>query len=63
MNESVRRQLERTVERFQEVSALLAETGLTTQKLRDVGRIAAVINAAAQVIAATQAPMSEAIAA
>jgi lipoyl-dependent peroxiredoxin subunit D len=31
---------------------LLAETGLTTQQLRDVGRIAAVINAAAQVIAA-----------
>ena len=30
---------------------LLAETGLTTQQLRDVGRIAAVINAAAQVIA------------
>jgi lipoyl-dependent peroxiredoxin subunit D len=42
---------------------LLAETGLTTQQLRDVGRIAAVINAAAQVIAATQAPVSEAIAA
>ncbi len=31
---------------------LLQETGLTTQQLRDVGRIAAVINAAAQVIAA-----------
>jgi alkyl hydroperoxide reductase subunit D len=30
---------------------LLAETGLTTQQLRDVGRIAAVINAAAQVLA------------
>ncbi len=30
---------------------LLAETGLTTQQLRDVGRIAAVVNAAAQVIA------------
>jgi lipoyl-dependent peroxiredoxin subunit D len=31
---------------------LLQETGLTTQQLRDAGRIAAVINAAAQVIAA-----------
>jgi alkyl hydroperoxide reductase subunit D len=31
---------------------LLKETGLTTQQLRDVGRIAAVVNAAAQVIAA-----------
>jgi alkyl hydroperoxide reductase subunit D len=31
---------------------LLQETGLTTQQLRDVGRIAAVINAAAQVLAA-----------
>jgi alkyl hydroperoxide reductase subunit D len=31
---------------------LLRETGLSTQQLRDVGRIAAVINAAAQVIAA-----------
>lgn len=30
---------------------LLAETGLTTQQLRDVGRIAAVINATAQVVA------------
>jgi len=30
---------------------LLAETGLTTQQLRDVGRIAAVISAAAQVVA------------
>jgi alkyl hydroperoxide reductase subunit D len=30
---------------------LLKETGLTTQQLRDVGRIAAVVNAAAQVIA------------
>jgi alkyl hydroperoxide reductase subunit D len=30
---------------------LLQETGLTTQQLRDVGRIAAVINAAAQVLA------------
>ncbi len=31
---------------------LLQETGITTQQLRDTGRIAAVINAAAQVIAA-----------
>lgn len=31
---------------------LLRETGLTTQQLRDVGRIAAVVNAAAQVLAA-----------
>jgi alkyl hydroperoxide reductase subunit D len=31
---------------------LLQETGLTTQQLRDVGRIAAVVNAAAQVLAA-----------
>ena len=31
---------------------LLKESGFTTQQLRDVGRIAAVINAAAQVIAA-----------
>jgi alkyl hydroperoxide reductase subunit D len=31
---------------------LLKETGLTTQQLRDVGRIAAVVNAAAQVVAA-----------
>jgi lipoyl-dependent peroxiredoxin subunit D len=38
---------------------LLAETGLTTQQLRDVGRIAAVINAAAQVLAVeAQAPMA-----
>ncbi len=31
---------------------LLRESGLTTQQLRDVGRIAAVVNAAAQVMAA-----------
>lgn len=38
---------------------LLAETGLTTQQLRDVGRIAAVINAAAQVLAVeAQAPVA-----
>jgi alkyl hydroperoxide reductase subunit D len=30
---------------------LLKKEGLTTQQLRDIGRIAAVINAAAQVIA------------
>ncbi len=36
--------------------ALLKKEGLTTQQLRDVGRIAAVVNAAAQVIAAEQAP-------
>ena len=41
---------------------LLQETGLTTQQLRDVGRIAAVINAAAQVLAA-ETTREEAIAA
>ena len=41
---------------------LLKETGLTTQQLRDVGRIAAVVNAAAQVIAA-EAQAHEAVAA
>ena len=41
---------------------LLQETGLTTQQLRDVGRIAAVVNAAAQVIAA-QARTGQAVAA
>jgi alkyl hydroperoxide reductase subunit D len=41
---------------------LLKETGLTTQQLRDVGRIAAVVNAAAQVIAA-EARAEEAVAA
>jgi alkyl hydroperoxide reductase subunit D len=41
---------------------LLQETGLTTQQLRDVGRIAAVINAAAQVLAA-EATREEPIAA
>ena len=40
---------------------LLKETGLTTQQLRDVGRIAAVINAAAQVLA-TEAAEVEAVA-
>ena len=35
--------------------ALLKKEGLTTQQLRDVGRIAAVVNAAAQVLAAEQA--------
>lgn len=33
--------------------ALLKQEGMTTQQLRDIGRIAAVVNAAAQVIAAT----------
>ena len=37
---------------------LLRESGLTTQQLRDVGRIAAVINAAAQVIAVQTAPVA-----
>ena len=32
--------------------ALLKKEGLTTQQLRDIGRIAAVVNAAAQVIVA-----------
>jgi lipoyl-dependent peroxiredoxin subunit D len=41
---------------------LLRETGLTTQQLRDVGRIAAVINAAAQVLVA-EATREELIAA
>ena len=35
--------------------ALLKKEGLTTQQLRDIGRIAAVVNATAQVIAAEQA--------
>ena len=34
--------------------ALLKKEGLTTQQLRDIGRIAAVVNAAAQVFAAEQ---------
>jgi alkyl hydroperoxide reductase subunit D len=37
---------------------LLAETGLTTQQLRDVGRIAAVVNAAAQVLATEVQPIA-----
>ncbi len=41
---------------------LLKETGMTTQQLRDVGRIAAVVNAAAQVVAA-ESPVEERIAA
>lgn len=36
---------------------LLREKGLTTQQLRDVGRIAAVVNAAAQIIAAEVEPV------
>ncbi|HEX4235551.1 MAG TPA: carboxymuconolactone decarboxylase family protein [Caldimonas sp.] len=35
-------------------SALLKREGLTTQQLRDIGRIAAVVNAAAQVLAVEQ---------
>jgi len=35
--------------------ALLKQEGLTTQQLRDIGRIAAVVNAAAQVLAAEAA--------
>ena len=35
--------------------ALLKKEGVTTQQLRDIGRIAAVVNAAARVIAAEQA--------
>jgi alkyl hydroperoxide reductase subunit D len=43
---------------------LLRESGLTVQQLRDVGRIAAVVNAAAQVLAqATPAPQALATAA
>ena len=34
--------------------ALLKKEGLTTQQLRDIGRIAAVVNAAAQVLAASE---------
>ena len=41
---------------------LLRETGMTTQQLRDVGRIAAVVNAVAQVVAA-ESPVAERIAA
>jgi alkyl hydroperoxide reductase subunit D len=33
---------------------LLKQEGMSTQQLRDVGRIAAVVNAASQVIAATR---------
>ena len=40
---------------------LLRESGLTTQQLRDVGRIAAVVSAAAQVIAAVDAPAAPAL--
>jgi alkyl hydroperoxide reductase subunit D len=36
---------------------LLRDAGMTTQQLRDVGRIAAVVAAAAQVFAVEQAPM------
>ena len=38
---------------------LLQESGLGVQQLRDVGRIAAVINAAAQVLAAEPAPVAQ----
>ena len=41
---------------------LLKDTGMTTQQLRDVGRNAALVNAAAQVVAAV-APVEERIAA
>ena len=41
---------------------LLKETGMSTQQLRDVGRIAAVVNAAAQVVA-PESPAEERIAA
>jgi len=37
---------------------LLKQTGLTTQQLRDVGRIAAVVNAAAQVLATEAQPIA-----
>jgi len=37
---------------------LLKDTGLTTQQLRDVGRIAAVINAAAQVLVIEAQPIA-----
>jgi alkyl hydroperoxide reductase subunit D len=40
---------------IQSHSALLKKEGWTTQQLRDVGRIAAVVNAAAQVLAAEAA--------
>jgi alkyl hydroperoxide reductase subunit D len=38
---------------------LLRENGFTTQQLRDVGRIAAVVNAVAQVFAVEQVEMAE----
>jgi len=41
---------------------LLRETGMTTQQLRDVGRIAAVVSAAARVVA-VEAPVEERMAA
>jgi alkyl hydroperoxide reductase subunit D len=37
---------------------LLRDSGLNTQQLRDVGRIAAVVNAAAQVVALQTAPVA-----
>ena len=41
---------------------LLRENGFSTQQLRDVGRIAAVVNAVAQVLAVEHAEMPEAVA-
>jgi alkyl hydroperoxide reductase subunit D len=42
---------------------LLRESGFTAQQLRDVGRIAAVVNAAAQVLAVEHVEMPESVAA
>src|SRR2546422_605267 len=42
---------------------LLRENGFSTQQLRDVGRIAAVVNAVAQVLAVEHAKVAESIAA
>ena len=42
---------------------ILRDAGFTTQQLRDIGRIAAVVNAVAQVLATEQIGSSEAVAA
>ena len=48
---------------IQSHARLLRESGLSTQQLRDVGRIAAVVNAVAQVLSAEQITSPSALAA
>jgi alkyl hydroperoxide reductase subunit D len=48
---------------IQSHARLLRESGLSTQQLRDVGRIAAVVNAVAQVLAAEPVTTAAAVAA